>query len=175
MARLLGGGLFRNEQPSASFFEVDEIQYGPMLSMFLTTHYKAADDLSSGWRDAGYDTFAPLSSASANSVCVSSLKNEDCINLAFCYLSPDRVEGFEGDSLFPFDEDAVICIGEHSLYHPRQLINNLHIIIEKGAENDDIIKIDKEKALSLLEGQEGVPEQEMDVIDDFGEDLGFDE
>ncbi len=84
MARLLGGGLFRNEQPSASFFEVDEIEYGPMLSMFLTTHYKAADDLSSGWRDAGYDTFAPLSSASTNSVCVNSLTNDDCIK--FCIL-----------------------------------------------------------------------------------------
>ncbi len=97
------------------------------------------------------------------------------LNFASCYLSPSRIEGFDGDSLFPFDEDAIICVGEHSSYHPRQLINNLHTIIEKGAENDEIMRIDKEKALSLLEGQEGVPKQDMDIIDDFGDGLGFDE
>lgn len=175
MARLLGGGLFRNEHPSASTLTVDDVEYGPMLSMFLTTHYKAADDLSSGWRDAGYDTFAPLSSASQNSICVGSLKNEDCVNLTVSYLSSSRPPEFNGENLYPFEEEAVIAIGEHSSYHPRKLLNNLHIIIEAGVEDNGIDTLDKENAMALLEGQESVPEQDVDPLSDFGDDLGFDE
>ncbi len=158
------------EQPSASSFVVDGFEFGPMLSMFLTTHYKAADDLSSGWRDAGYDTFAPLSSASPNSVCVVPLKNEGCIALAESYLSTGRPEDFQGDGLQPYNEETIVALGEQSSYHPRHLIHNLHLIVEAGMKDPNILRLDKESAMSLLEGQESIVETDVSPTEDFGFD-----
>ena len=97
------------------------------------------------------------------------------MNLASSYLASARTDGFEGNHLIPFTDEAVISLGEHSSYHPRQLINNLHIVLEAAVESDIVREIDKNAALSLLEGQDTALNDEVDPLNDFGNDLGFDE
>jgi hypothetical protein len=140
--RMLGGHLFRDNTFSNT---------GQMLSIFLTTHAKAADSLSRPWIDSGYDSFAKLHTSSPNSVMVGPITVDGGVAMLKTYLKHYRVEGYSGDDLFPFDLDAVQFLVEESKFHPRTLVANAFHLMIKAVDDEKVNRISKDYVDSFFE------------------------
>lgn len=160
--RVLGGHLFRDNVFSNT---------GNMLSIFLTTHAKAGNALSSPWREAGYDSSARLHTTSPNSVSISRLSENGGIALIQTYLNHYRISEFEGDDLFPFNLDATKFLVEESKYHPRRIITNAFQIMSKAVNDSSVKEINYDFAKAFFEEEIEVEEPEEEI--DFEEEMGF--
>jgi len=163
-ARVLGGHLFRDDVFSNT---------GQMLSVFLTTHAKAADSLSGPWRDAGYDSSARLHTSSPNSVMVGPLTVDGGIAMIKTYIKHYRTAGYVGDALFPFDLESAQLLVEGSKFHPRFLLSNAFHLMIKAADDDNIAKISKDYVDSFLKSKISIEGKEAGAEVDMGKEFGF--
>lgn len=160
--RILGGHLFRDNVFSNT---------GNMLSIFLTTHAKAGDALSVPWRDAGYDSFAHLHTASPNSVMISRLTENGAVALLKTYVKYFRTPNYEGEDLFPFDLEAARILAEKSKYHPRRIIADAFHVITKAVNDPAVKKISRDFVEAFFEEEIKVEEAEEEI--ELEEEMGF--
>jgi hypothetical protein len=163
-ARVLGGHLFRDDVFSNT---------GQMLSVFLTTHAKAADSLSGPWRDAGYDSSARLHTSSPNSVMVGPLTVEGGIAIVKTYLKHFRIPGYQGDALFPFDLESAQLLVEGSKFHPRFLLTNSFHLLVKAADDDSIKQISRDYVDSFLKSKISIEGKDIESEVQMDKEFGF--
>jgi hypothetical protein len=163
-ARTLGGHLFRDDVFSNS---------GQMLSIFLTTHAKAADSLSRPWIDAGYDSSAKLHTSSPNSVMVGPLTVAGGIEMIKAYLRHYRTPGYAGTDLFPFDEKSAQTLVEGAKFHPRTLVAKAFHLLVKAADDPSASMISKDYVDSFLKTSVSVENKETGDEVDMSKQFGF--
>jgi hypothetical protein len=144
-----------------------------MLSVFLTTHAKAANSLSNPWRDAGYDSSARLHTSSPNSVMVGPLTVDGGIAMIKTYLKHYRVPGYSGDDLFPFDHESAQLLVEDSKFHPRFLMSNAFHLIVKAADENSVTKITKDYVDSFLKSKINLQAKEGESEVHMEQEFGF--
>ena len=124
----------------------------------FVTHTVVHNALSQAWARSGLEQFAPMHrETDTYTVQLEELNPEDSRRLLQAYLDFFRLQPGEKGTLAPFADDAVPRLAALCNYHPREILRQAHLLLERAA-TDEVGRINAKYVTDHI-GSQGQPKR----------------
>ncbi|MGW1143482.1 hypothetical protein ACWD6I_00175 [Streptomyces sp. NPDC002454] len=133
---------------------VETLPMADMMTVIVTMHPRAALAIGTAWELADLPNFALTNQNERSTVRLSALRDAgQAAQLLKPYLSAATKPGTvrpEGDELFPFTYDAVVCLFSMSSRKPRDVLRKAHAVLDAAAVKN-LARIEAEDVLRYFD------------------------